>query len=299
MFLLLSALPMSAQSRAKNLSHFMAVSIGGGEANNMLYQSGIKPQAGGAGNLTVAYELHANRFIVGLGVEAQYQYTRGKTDSYLEEFDRMDKTGEAVRYGYVYNNLSGYAHDVRVTIPLYIGYIARNGFYALVGGKVSFPMLAKAHTEADMFTQGTYAWSIEPVRSVGDNDFSPLGFYPEQNYSTDGSYTERMWAAATLELGSYIPLPSKVNKVRMRAGVYADYAMRLDKMPSNPQADYSAVDTNPYTQSQADLQQHLVLNPVLNTNRLGDKCHNLEVGVRLTILFDVSTYNPPCRCLRD
>lgn len=296
--MLLSALPVSAQNRTKNLSHFLAVSIGGGEANNLFYQKGITPQIGGAGNLMVAYELHANKFIFGVGVEAQYQYTREKTDTYLDEFGWVDKVGEAVQYGYVYNNLSGHEHDIRMTLPVYFGYVARNGFYALVGGKVSLSVWSKAHTEADMFTQGTYAWSIEPVRSVGINDFSSLGYYPEQTYATDASYTERLWVAASLELGSYIPLPSKYKKVRMRAGVYADYALRLDKMPANPQADYSAVDVNPYTQSQADLQQHLVLNPVLNSDRLGDKCHNLEVGVRLTVLFDVSTYNPPCHCVR-
>lgn len=300
-WLLLSATVLAAPNYSRGVSHSLALSIGGGEANNLLYKSDISPKAGGAGNIMFAYELQKQRFIFGLGAQLQYQYTQDQSKSFIDEFDRVDKTGESVSYGYVYNHLSTKAHDLRITLPVYIGYADPSGFYALLGAKLSYSLMARGQTQADMYTQGVYAWSIEPLRSIGLNDLSSLGYYPEAQYTNKSSYTEKLWAAASLELGSFIPLSedNKNKKVRMRVGVYADYAIRIGNMGTLAVVDYSKINTNPQTQSQADLQQNLVINHILNSDRIGSICHNLEVGIRLTWLLNVNMDRTSCHCVRN
>lgn len=299
-WLLLSATALAAPNYSSKVSHSLALSIGGGEANNLIYQNDIRPKAGGAGNLMLAYELQKQRFIFGLGAQFQYQFTQDQLKSFIDEFNRVDKNGEPVSYGYVHNNMSTHAHDLRITLPLYIGYADPSGFYALLGAKLSYSLMAKAHSQSDMYTQGMYVWSIEPLRSIGVNDLSSLGYYPESRYTNNDSYTEKLWATASLELGSFIPLAKDIsNKVRMRVGVYADYAIRIGKMGTLNAVDYSKINTDPQTQSLADLKQNLVINHILNSNRIGSTCHNLEVGVRLTLLLNVNTYHSHCHCANN
>lgn len=297
--LLLPTTLVHAQGWGRGPSHFLGVAIGGGTANNLFYQEQITPKLGGAGNFSVLYELHQKGFVFGLGVEAQYQYTREWGDVYIEEFSRIDKTNEQFMYGYVYNSVMTLSHDVRITFPVYMGYVSSSGVYALIGAKLSTSLFPYATTIANMYTQGDYAWSIEPIRNVGGNDFTSFGYYPEQTYQTQNPYIEKLWAAATAEIGSYIPLSANIAKTRLRAGVYVNYGIRIGQMPSLMQADYSCVNTDAYSQSQEDLQTNLQLNPLINTCRIGSKAHNLEVGVKLAVLINVNTYSPPCHCNRE
>lgn len=295
--LLVGALPLSAQNRANQTRHYLALQLGGGEANNIMPHSAVKPDAGAAGNASFLYELHRGQFLFGLGVGAQYQYTGEKLAEYIDVFDRVDRSGEPVQYGYVYSSLRGQEHDLRLTVPVYFGLEWGSVGYTLLGAKVSYSFLSKYSTAADLLTQGTYAWGIEPIRSEGVNDCTPLGYYPLQAYSSKGSYEERLWVAFSLEAGAYLPL--NINKVRMRLGAYAEYAFRIGAMPALALADYSRVNDNPQTQTMDDLQQNLLLNPVLNSSLMAKQLHNLEVGIRWTVLFDVTHNTPPCHCMRD
>lgn len=299
MFVLLLSAYAPMAGAASKAWHYLGIGIGGGEANNVLPKSSISPKAGGAGNLSLLYEAHIGQFIIGFGAEAQYQYTRDAVSDFTDDFNLVDREGEPVLYGYCYSDMMGTAHDVRITAPLYVGG-EFGAAYLLLGGKVSYALWTQSQTDTRMLTQGTYAWSIEPTRSVGINDFTPLGYYPQGKYTGRGAYKEQLWAAASVEIGAYLPTDGAyINKVRVRAGVYADYAFRIGTMGGKPLADYSRVDANPQTRNREDLQRNLQLNPVLNSALMGSAAHNVEVGIRLTVLFDVSTSVTPCHCVNN
>lgn len=280
--LLIAAAPAYARYSVNKLEHYLAISVGAAEANNAaLSTPAFNPKAGGAGNLTVAYEMRVKNFTIGIGAEAQYQYTHDYWSDFSDIFDRVDKNGESVKYEYVYSSWNNYSHDWRLTCPIYVGYQAGDYFYALLGAKVSIPMSSTYKAQADMFTQGTYDWSIEPVQTTEGNDFTAFGYYPQKNFSTKDRYQECLWAAASVELGSYIPLKEEIKKVRMRMGLYVDYAWRLGKNETKPLVQYS---------------EPIVLNNVLNTDRLKSNPNNVEVGVRFTVLFDIHTTIKHCMC---
>ena len=280
--LLMATTPLYARYSRTKLEHYLGVGIGAGEANNtQLATPSFKPKGGGGGNLTVAYEMSIKKAIIGIGLEAQYQYTHEYWSDFSDIFDRVDKNGEPVKYEYVYSSWNNYSHNIRLTIPVYAGYQVGDYFYFLLGAKLSVPLYSTYKGEADMFTQGTYNWSIEPVRTTEGNDFTSFGYYPQESFTTKAKYPENLWVAVSGELGSYLPLKEEIKKVKMRLGVYLDYGFRVGKLANKPLVDY---------------QDPIVLNNVLNTDRLKGLPNNLEVGVRFTVLFDIHTTPKHCMC---
>ncbi|MGM9831086.1 MAG: hypothetical protein ACI3Z5_03595 [Paludibacteraceae bacterium] len=274
--------------------HYLGVSVGGGEANNLSGKPLVAHQAGGAANLRLNYEVQWRNWIFGLGVEAQYQYLRDTVAQFMDTEMRVDIDGEQVEYGYGYTSYHEHSHNMNVAVPVYFGYNFKHGIYALTGATFSIPLYSEYNTMAQMFTQGDYGWDIEPVRSEGNNDFSVLGYYPEQSYSQRAHYSDFMRVAAMLEIGAWLPVEAKKTKIRM--GLYGMYGFRLGTSQQLDLADYSAIDKNPFTQTQSNLQQNIRWNPLNQSKTYITLPGNLEVGLRLTLLFDVTVQKSICRC---
>lgn len=275
-------------------SHYLGVSVGGGEACNLSGKPMVVHRAGGAANLRLNYEVQWRNWIFGLGVEAQYQYLRDTVAQFMDTEMRVDIDGEQVEYGYGYTSYHEHSHNMNVAVPVYFGYNFKHGIYALTGATFSIPLYSEYNTMAQMFTQGDYGWDIEPVRSEGNNDFSVLGYYPEQSYSQRAHYSDFMRVAAMLEIGAWLPVEAKKTKIRM--GLYGMYGFRLGTSQQLDLADYSAIDKNPFTQTQSNLQQNIRWNPLNQSKTYITLPGNLEVGLRLTLLFDVTVQKSICRC---
>jgi len=295
MLLLVQGVAFARGYKASSTAHFIGLAAGGGEANDIAQN--LHPMAGAAGNVTLFYEMHKNRVMVSVGLQAQYQYTRDLIAPFVHSFERTDIMG-AVNYQYVYSNWMDTQTDIRMALPVRIGYQPKDYFYFLLGADLSLAVLSRHTSTADMYTQGLHAWDSKPMRSDEWNDFSAnLGYYQSAKYSTSAPYQESMWVAPSVEIGTYIPLKSKAS--RLRAGLYANYGIRLGKLLNLEAVDYSAVDmsVNPNTQSQAFLQSGLVLNSALNSNQLTSLPGNLELGLRITYLMDVTVNKKVCMCM--
>lgn len=280
---------------ASDAAHYIGIAIGGGEANDIA--KNLHPLAGAAGNVTLFYEMQKNRVSFSVGVQAQYQYTRDSITPFIQGFDRSDIMG-AVNYQYVYSNWLDKHADLRVAIPVRVGYNLNDYLYFLVGADVSMSLLSQYTTTAHMFTQGVHAWDSKPIRSDDLTDFSTnLGYYQSAEYRSEGPYVENLWVAPALEIGSYIPLRSK--RSRLRAGVYTNYGIRIGKRQTLELVDYSAIDmnANPNTQTQSFLQQNLVLNTAINSNQLTALPGNLEVGIRISYMLNMAVQKKTCMCL--
>ena len=277
--------------------HYIGVSVAGAEANLLAPKTDIRTRIGGGANGMLNYELHHHGFIFSLGLKAQYQYTCNTLDQYVDAFDRMDRNGQAVQYQYVYSGWKENNSDIRLTVPVQFGYEYEQYFYGLLGAQFSLSMSDMRATTATMHTQGLYAWSIEPILTSAVNDFTSFGFYPEAQYASAGSVSERQWVSVSLELGSYIPLSTR--RVRLRAGLYADYAFRLGKKENRSLCDYSKVDANPRTQNQPDLQANLYQQSIFDSNLIKSSVGNMEIGVRFTALIDVTITTKRCMCAND
>lgn len=281
------------QYKSATVSHWVGLSLTGVEANALPGGDNIIVKAGGGGGGHLLYELRTGGFFFNVGFGADYILTNTALDTYTDAFGRVDRTGEAHVYRYNYSDYAEQQRQLRLLIPLQVGYQFGDYVYVGVGASLRIkPLMNEIGTHTRMYVQGEYERFIEPFR-----DAPYYGFWPEAEYSGTGtvrSATNEM--AVEAEVGTNIPLNAK--KVRMRAGLYFGYDLplsRFDERDATPLVDYSAVDKSPYSQSQQNLQENIRFNSMLDTP-LSVEAQRVRVGLRLTVLFDVTPKPRHCMC---
>lgn len=281
---------------SNKLTHYLGIALGGGEANRLqLRNEAIKNKAGAAAAFALHYEMQYRSWMWGFGLEGAYQLLMDQANAFSDGFDRLDIDGEMVNYEYVYTSYKETTNTAHLRIPLYVGKRFK-GVYTMLGVRFEIPLMARYRVATTMHTQGTYPWSISPIVSDEINDFSSLGFYPKQEYAYADTYSEKMHIAPFVEVGYEF---YRTDKVNMRVGAYGAYALPLSKMADRkPLADYSSIDTNPKTQTQANMEQHIAWNPLADSDKYLSAPHRLEVGVKLTMLFNVTVENHKCMCVK-
>jgi len=284
-----------AEPRMNKPHNYLWLSLAGGEANNLSYNTDIKAKAGAGANLGLGYELQYGNFMFGVGLEANYQLQRDQMATYLEEYDRRDRTAEAVKYGYYHQNYWQNDQTIRLAVPVYIGGRGEY-FYALVGASVNLPVWNSYQVNTQMLTQGTYAWSIEPVRTQGINDFTSYGYYANANYQYKANYKDKLSIHARAEIGSFIPL-EEITKIQLRVGAYCSYGFRMGTTNDQNLLNLSKVDLNVYSQNEANLKANIAWHALNTSNLYHQLPHNLEVGVKLTVLMNVDVTTAPCHCI--
>ena len=282
------------QYKSATLTHWVGMSVTGVEANLLPNGNDIIIKGGGGGGGHLLYELRTGGFFFNIGLGADYILTNTALATYTDAFGRVDRTGEAHTYRYNYSDYQEQQRQVRLLIPLQVGY--QFGDYAYVGVGASLrtkPLLNEIGTHTRMYVQGEYERFIEPFR-----DAPYYGFWSEDEYSGTGtmhSATNEM--ALEAEVGVNIPLNAK--KVRMRAGVYFGYDLpfsQFGERDATQLVDYSAVNKSPYSQSQEDLRETIRFNSMLDTPLTDAEVQRIRVGLRLTVLFDVTPKPKHCMC---
>lgn len=293
----LLALPALAQTRntQNRVEHYVGFSLAGGLAANTYQTPLIENQAGAAADLKFHYELHKSKWIIGLGVEAEYQYLRDTVADFTDSKDWKDRDGDACSYQYVYQGYHETDHALGIAIPVHFGREFGDYVYTLIGARFYIPLYTQSLTHTRLLTQGNYDWNIDPIRTEGINDYSIYGYYANSEYDYAYTYEEFMRVGAWLEIGSYIPL-KKAKKTRLRAGLYANYDWRLGSVGYDKLADYRKVDMSPRTINQENLRANIRWNAVNTTDLVRNMPANFEVGVRMTMLIDVTTSHVPCMC---
>ncbi len=254
-----------------------------------------KGKWGGIGGGNIGYELQYQGFFVGLGVGFDYMQTSLNYDGvWVDMFNRLDKEAESHIYSYSYSAYQETNTTYMLTLPIYLGYNVGEYFYAKAGITFELPLAATYQSSVTMETYGEYERFIETFY-----DMPRYGFYTPDVYSFSGSVeTGKLPRAAFgLELGSNIPLSTR--KVRMRIGVYGEYDIPLSTTSYLSWVDYSKVDINPLTQNKENLRANLHLNSYLDTNHCNKIYQGLSLGVRFTLLFDVTKSRYDCRCIND
>lgn len=294
---MLSATMLTAaprQYKSATVSHWIGLSLDGVEANALPGGEQIRIKAGGGGGGHLLYELRTGGFFFNIGVGADYIITNTALDTYTDAFGRVDRMGEPLTYRYNYSDYQEQQRQLRLLIPLQIGYQFGDLLYAGVG--VSFrtkPLMNSVSANTRMYTQGEYERFIEPFR-----DAPYYGFWPEAEYEgTSTMYSATNELAVEAELGVNIPL--NVPKLRMRAGLFFGYDLPLSKFDEREGmtlVDYSGVNTSAITQTQQNLQENIGFNSMLDTPIAVKEAQRLRIGLRLTLLVDVTPKPKHCMC---
>ena len=280
---------------SNKLTHYLGLSIGGGEANRIrINTDALRNKAGGAASFAFHYEMQYRSWMWGLSVEGTFQHLHDQVLPFSDSFTRLDMDGDEVNYAYVYTAYGEKSQTANLRIPIYFG-MNFSKVYTMIGVRLEIPIWSQYAVVADMYTQGTYPWSITPVVSDGINDFSSLGFYPTNTYTYVNTYEEKLYIAPFIEVGYEF---FRTDKVNMRVGAYAAYALPIVTGEKVPLADYSAIDINPRTQNLENLKQQIRWNPLVQSDKYPDTPYKLEVGVKLTMLFNVTADNHKCMCVK-
>lgn len=293
--------------------HYLGISFGGGEANNLT--DTIKHLGGAGAGLGLHYEVQCRSWIFGMSLEAQYQYLRDRVNPFTDEenslriYNVVDPAWptpfqDSVSYKYEYSDYLETSHHGSVALSVYGGKEFINAMYLLLGAKLTIPIpvITSYHAKVALRTSARYSWAIEDLRDLGlfqEDELHDYGVFDEKTYQKPIlSSSDYIRIAPFIELGYNIPLPS--DKTRMRVGVYGTYGFRLGKNPKNQLADYTAVkrEWGRDIQSPEMLQETIQWNPLNQSDRYATLPHNLEIGAKLTILFDVTTQKQICHCTR-
>ena len=290
-----SILKAELRSISQNaLVHYLGLSIGGGECNNLgTTRIPVSHKVGGTAALAFHYEMQYRTWFWGVGLEGRWQMLNNAT-AFTDSTWRVDIDGDSLNYQYVYNSFKERDMIANIGIPIYVGK-QFSKVYALVGLRIDIPIWAKYTFNTNMHTQGIYSWSISPIVSDGINDFSSLGFYPAKDYTCTDTYQDQLYLTPFVELGYDFLHTENVN---MRVGAYASYAIPLSVSDKLPLADYSAIDSNPNTQNQQNMEQHIRWNSLMESDIYSQRAYKLEVGLKLTMLFNVTVKNNKCMCIK-
>ena len=313
--------------------HYLGISLGGGEANNFgkadTLIGSVKHLGGAGAGFGLHYEVQQCSWIYGISLEAQYQYLHNR----LSPFSDYDSENDSIRvynvsdpnlwpepfqdsvvYKYAHSYYSETSHHGSVAFSIYGGKELTEDIYLLLGVKVTIPIQSWYHVQDSMSTSARYTWAIEDLKDMGmlnDDELHDYGVFGKEEYTYRSKYREYARIAPFIELGYNIPL--RANKTKMRVGVYGTYGFRLGKSPKRPLVDYSSPNLDKewgreiYNdngqkigghQSTQMLQEAIKWNPVTQSKWYTSLPHNLEVGAKLTILFDVTTEKKVCNCSR-
>ena len=313
----------------RKAAHYLGVSFSGGEANNISVPASdsVKHKGGAALNLGLQYEINYASWIFGLGVEVQYQYLRDKVVTPFSDEEGRSYTvvespwpvfQDSVRYTYQYADYMEMGHNGSAAFSLYIGKEFMETVYFLVGAKLTLPISTAYNVRASLSTRARYEEGIESIEISEENGFTveqvhAYGIFDEQTYSYKSTYKDHIRIAPFVEIGYNVPVPFL--KTRMRIGLYGAYGFRFGNTLGNRLADYSMVEKGwgvageQYTtdsdngmvsitgQQSADmLQNTLRWNPLIQSVKYTSLPHNLEIGAKLTFLFDVTQRKKLCRC---
>lgn len=296
--LLLAASLMAAPRYGRTaVTHWLGLSLTGVEANMLpASSSGVKPKAGYGGQAHLQYEIHAGKFFFNAGLGFDYIVTNNAMASYSDAFDRVDLMGEQLIYRYVYSDFKEQERQLRFILPVQFGYEIGEWMYIGVGAEFrAAPFINNFKSSGRMFAEGEYERFIEPIRNS-----EQYGFWPESEFNTIPlrAGADAHEVAVELELGARVPMGKKG---LARFGVYAGYDIPVEysSKTSTPLFDYSRIDTNPATQSWENTQKYLQINSLLGSTLMNITTQRLRVGVRVSLLINVTQTPSQCMCLRD
>lgn len=288
-----------AQGRRFNMNpvnHFITLSLGGGEGNTLSSFTipDSKDLVGADALFGLGYELRKNSFYFGFGAQADFDLTRQQLGAFVEAFQKVDFENDPHTYSYRYTRFTDVQRNLQVGVPVYFGYYFNPYVYGMLGAKFCYSFWMTHTATTDLSTDGTYARFAEPI-----TERDRYGFYPIDTYTYSGPTFGEMKVGPTLEVGAKVPFYTASRRIGLRVGVYAEYLIPLNFTNDVPLVDYSRVESDPNKLNQADLKTNIVFNSAITSPYQKRAAHNLAVGVKLTLLFNVTPVHKMCNCDND
>lgn len=292
------------------VNHYLVATLQGGAASTLAASQmvSLSNSIGYQGTFGLGYELRAGSFIMHLGAEAEWMQHGQKVEQWEEHYSRLDREQMPVTYNYRYFDFQEKQQNLHVAPIIEFGGCVGEYGYIAAGVKVRLSLWNRYASSVTMSTDGSYAHLIQPIRFA-----ESYGFYPLDGYAAKGSDYWKLtmpYITPILEGGARIPIHTRSYRFGMRIGAYVEYGIPFAKDWINPRttadsfgfptiADYSRVDLNPMSQTQQNLKSNLYLRSVLTSPWLKSAAQNLSVGIKMTLLLNVTPTKHICVICED
>ena len=183
--------------------HYLSLSGEVGYYSLLENMQDVRTRGGVGGALGLGYEMRYNGFWLGVGLDVMYGSTTMTTAGYSVDRELIDTQGKRVNYHYDVQSYTDTQHDLRVGIPLLLGFYT-NGFYGGAGFKFSLAPYTATTPTIHYRTTGGYEKYIDDFENM------PNHFYTEYTVNGRSEVKITPQAHVVAELGYDI-----LNKERM------------------------------------------------------------------------------------
>lgn len=207
--------------QAQEKGHYYYIN-GGTGFHNLLYNLENGTQEGKAGyTFNVGYNyFFSNNWGIGTGIGIR-NFTSTSTLNYIASHPSVDTDGESYEFRTYYKGWKEQQKLTSLDIPLGISYQAkiygRWKMTASAGGKISFPVTDKYHTEGgEIETRGYYSKYNVELYGMKQHGFSTYTSFPNGNMNTKAFYS------AFIDFGGLYVLTKNLD---LYIGFYFDYGI--------------------------------------------------------------------------
>ena len=265
LFLSVWALLLSGQ-------HYFGVAVGGMANYQFDNIDKTTSRLGGGAEIGGIYQLQKNKFLFQTGLGINYSVSVLGLDSMSLSAKMIDTGGTPFTYrGVVYDRVDR-SNVAELCVPLMLGFRV-SLFYALVGAKFAYPLLATTRQTALLTTYGDY-------NGMFYEDFYDMpqhGYANGQSVRSNGKIDFLYDVRACAELGGNWTL-SGLNDSQLAVALFAEYGV-LNTLKGG---DKNLVDVD-YSQ-----YMNITLNHIYTTMARNEAIvNNLHVGLRVSLLFPV------------
>ena len=297
----------------------------------------VQPLGGVGGLFGLGFEYHYKRFMMNIGVEADFKNSTHKFKPFIaqvgtivdgngnpiqfEDIDKLppgntpsvkagtgmiDSDGDHFAMRYEFQSYRDVYNIGYVNVPLMLGSKFRNGMYFLAGGKFGINIFGYAKTKAQYSTYGLYPQYVNPIQDTGNH------LYDDFKTGTNNPISLNFNVAATLEIGKIFFFYKKKTRWHYRISGFADYGIGsffgMSPIPSGGKNVLTNVVSNGSflgvpgvniaDKNHTDVSV-IKSNSILTSSQFVDKgLFPLLVGVKVRLLFDLGN-KEPCNCLED
>lgn len=291
-FVLVCLLQSVATNTLCAQTHLLGLWVEAGEWSLLPYGSQLNNSIGGAGGVGFAYEIQQKHFLFQTGIGAVGGYTsfgasKNSDASTVILKNTMDPDGELFNYHYIINDRRDSYYNVTAQIPVLFGGQWKR-FYFLAGVKMGLNIYSGTavncllSSEGHYNVDGTYKYDIF-------RDMPDLQFFTNKEVTKTNSVNFNLDIDGSVELGvrlGYIRPATGFDvpksRTQYRLAVFADYGL----LDIHKAAAMSAIET-PLSYNRNDMISEVKVNDILSTSNAASSVHNLFVGVKFTVLFEL------------
>jgi len=311
--LLLGLLCSPVRAEVENCA---GLNVAAGEWSMLPFSSTHQPSVGGAGSLGFTYEMRAGkaysstRFLLHTGLNLKGGLTNFGQSAAKDSVALMGQTdldGDPFIYVYKLDGRQDKYVGGAVQVPLMIG-VQHKRFYMLAGVKVNAYVFMRSITSTNVTTYGVYAAFPQGINILKDKP--EYQFFNDIKVDAGKSMGLKLDLDGALEIGcrlggivaeeSGYDVPR--NKVEYRLAAFADFGI-LDFHTagnSKPLVTPTTYDTDKssknYVYNTRSMVDGLEMNDVMSTTGFASSVHNLTVGIKFTVLFQLPDKLPCVIC---